>query len=120
MGRLSGDFGRNKKLLQLSPKQKENGIKPSKKSKDGGKLNIDDNVSLTQFVQEVEKLSESDVSDWPEEEVKIVRRLSGDFGRFNNHLLTTPELPKKPKKTGRNRRRGKKKSDNGGQNKVVP
>ena len=118
--RLSGDFGRNKKLLQLSPKQKENGIKPSKSSKDGGKLNIDDNVSLTQFVQEVEKLSESDVSDWPEEEVKIVRRLSGDFGRFNNHLLTTPELPKKPKKTGRNRRRGKKKSDNGGQNKVVP
>ena len=127
--RLSGDFGRTKKLLELNPELKENGIssrpqKPSKSSKDDGKLKIDDNVSLTQFVQEVEKLSESDVSDWPEEEVKIVRRLSGDFGRYNNHLLTTPELPKKPKKTGRNRRRGKKKSaksDGGiGQNNVVP
>lgn len=137
--RLSGDFGRNKKLLEPKPEVKKNGIpkKPGRKSsketnKPTGKYKLDETVTLTQFVQEVEKLSESDVSDWPEEEIKIVRRLSGDFGK-NQPLLNveklhsqsmtklTPSPVHKPKRTGRNRRRGKKKSGNNdsGQNKVA-
>ena len=143
--RLSGDFGRLQKCLLEHPDIKKNGVvseKPKKPTRKSSKdkpskkkpLKIEGQVSIGTFMNETEKLSESDVSDWPEEEVKIVRRLSGDFGRSKNLLaglqpanlelktsVSVPgskSSPPKPKK-GRNRRRGKKKSGDNGQNKVA-
>jgi len=81
-------------------------------------VKLDQSVSLNQFVKETEKLSESDVCDWSEEERDIARRLSGDFGKIKRIKdVTKPkELNVKGKtsgnkKSGRQRKRGRKKSD---------
>lgn len=100
-----------------------------KTSKDGRTVStenlvkLDESVSLNQFVQEIENLSESDVCDWSEEEIKIVRRLSGDFGRLGNKKPQLAQPVEKPaavsknktgKKSGRSRRSGGHKKGNKG------
>lgn len=81
-------------------------------------VKLDQTVSLSQFVHETEQLSESDVCDWSEEEARIARRMSGDFGKLKKatngstlSLLDQKEMTKSSTKKGRARKRGRKKPD---------
>ena len=85
---------------------------------------MEEEVSLKQFVTEMETLTETDMYDWSETEANIVRKLSGDFGRLLQQPMlkesTKPKTSKKNSATARSRKRagvaagGKKKSDNVG------
>lgn len=88
-------------------------------------IKLDDKVSMMQFVEEMENLSESDVCDWSEEEVKIVRRMSADFTNLKKSPIPPqvkvdtkgrlkPHNSNNGKKGGSRRKRGRKKSDQGG------